>query len=352
MDKSTGAAAKAVLAAALFGISAPVSKILLQEIPETLLAGLLYLGAGAGMAAVRFFGKAGHKGDKEEKEAPLTKKDIPYTVAMVLLDVAAPVCMLVGLASSSAAGVSLLNNFEIVATCLLARFLFREPVGKRMWTAIALITAGSVCLSVDNWKELTFSPGSLFVLLACLCWGLENNCTRMLSLKNPMEIVVIKGFGSGAGALIIGLALGEKMGSPLFLIGAMVLGFVAYGLSIYFYISAQRELGAARTSAYYAAAPFIGVGLSLILFRDPLPHTFWMAAALMLAGTYLTAREDHRHIHVHERLAHEHRHTHHDGHHNHTHPGGDVEHTHYHVHEQMSHAHKHKPDMHHFHEHK
>jgi len=215
-------------------------------------------------------------------------------------------------------------------------------------------------LSFEDVSKLSFSPGSIFVLLACLCWGMENNCTRMLSLKNPLEIVIIKGFGSGFGALLLFLFIENGEGIPYltgflsvyYCIAAMVLGFVAYGLSIFFYISAQRYLGAARTSTYYAVAPFIGVALSLTFFSEHLPQRFWVAIILMLVGTYLTTVEKHTHMHKHQTMGHTHKHTHSDGHHNHVHEGdGELVHSHYHVHEAMEHTHKHKPDMHHRHVH-
>lgn len=348
MKTDKKAIVKAILAAALFGLSAPVSKILLTEIPATLMAAFLYLGAGVGMLAVQWIRKASRR---QRNEAGLVKKDLPYVIGMIVLDIAAPIALMGGLASTSAAGASLLNNFEIVATALIAWMVFKESVGKRMWAAILLITIASALLSVENWRDLTFSMGSLLVLLACVCWGLENNCTRMISLKNPLEIVIIKGFGSGLGSLMIAGILGERAGNLLYMGVTLLLGFVAYGLSIYFYICAQRDLGAARTSAYYAISPFIGVGLSLLLFQDPLPSSFWVAAVFMLAGAYLTTSEVHIHQHIHSKMEHEHRHNHQDGHHNHTHAGGDVEHVHYHIHDEQTHTHKHKPDMHHHHNH-
>ncbi|WP_324825570.1 DMT family transporter [Sinanaerobacter sp. ZZT-01] len=351
------AVGKAILAAALFGISAPFSKILLEEIPAALMAALLYLGAGIGMSFVQ---GAAYLYKKEPLEAKLVRKDLPYTVAMVLLDVLAPVFLMLGLSTTSAASVSLLNNFEIVATALIAGIFFREPLGKRMWGAIAVITAASMLLSFEDVSKLSFSLGSIFVLLACLCWGMENNCTRMLSLKNPLEIVIIKGFGSGFGALLLFLFIENREGIPYltgfssvyYCIAAMLLGFVAYGLSIFFYISAQRYLGAARTSAYYAVAPFIGVALSIAFFSEHLPQRFWVAVLLMIVGTYLTTVEKHTHIHKHQTMGHTHKHTHTDGHHNHVHEGdGELVHSHYHMHEAMEHTHKHKPDMHHRHAH-
>jgi drug/metabolite transporter (DMT)-like permease len=210
---------------------------------------------------------------------------------MVALDIAAPIFLMIGLKRTTAANASLLNNFEIVATSLIALFVFKEKIGKRLWIAIGLITLSSILLSVEDASSFQFSFGSLFVLAACICWGLENNCTRCLSKSDPLEIVVIKGFGSGIGSVIIGLVVGETL--PLFgdILKILLLGFVAYGLSIYFYVYAQRDLGAAKTSAYYAIAPFIGVALSFIIFREIPGVLFFIALAIMIAGTWMVNKE-------------------------------------------------------------
>ena len=272
----------AVLAAALYAINAPVSKLLLTEIPSTMMAGLLYLGAGIGMYILEKF-------NKHQKELPLTKKEVPYTVAMVVLDIAAPIFLMIGLTRCSAANASLLNNFEIVATSLIALFVFKEAVSKRLWLAILLVTASSILLSFEDMSSLQFSWGSLFVLLACVCWGFENNCTRMLSSKDPAQIVIIKGAGSGLGALILSVAVGERFFQIGYIVLALLLGFIAYGLSIYFYIYAQRDLGAAKTSTYYAVSPFIGAGLSLLMFHER-PSVLFVAALLIMAlGTYFAS---------------------------------------------------------------
>jgi len=188
--------------------------------------------------------------------------------------------------------------------------------------------------------------------MACVSWGFENNCTRMLSVKNPLQIVVIKGFGSGLGALIIALAYKQYSSNMKYIIFTLLLGFVAYGLSIYLYIRAQRELGAARTSAYYATAPFIGVLISWIIFHEDITGKFMIALVIMLIGAYLAASEVHNHLHEHATLTHEHKHSHQDGHHNHTHvPGSVGEHSHVHTHDGIVHNHVHTPDMHHNHNH-
>lgn len=339
----------ALLAAALYGISSPVSKLLLVKIPPALMAALLYLGAGLGMLAVNLI-KIRSK--KERIEAGMTKKELPYIFGMIVLDIAAPIFLMLGLKMTTAANVSLLNNFEIAATSLIALFIFKEAIGKRMWLAITLITLGSIILSVEDFNSFAFSKGSVFVIAACICWGFENNCTRKLSIKDPLQIVVVKGFGSGFGSLILAFAVKEYSNNVKYILFALLLGFVAYGLSIFFYISAQRELGAARTSAFYAAAPFIGVLISWLVFRSEISLSFLAALVIMLIGTYFAVFENHKHSHVHLEETHEHKHNHIDGHHNHTH---DIEitgeHSHLHTHEKLEHKHKHTPDLHHRHKH-
>lgn len=272
----------AVLAAALYALNAPFSKLLLRDIAPTMMAAFLYLGAGTGMAVMGML-------RKESKEKKLTGKDLPFAVGMVLLDIAAPVCLMTGLTMTTAANASLLNNFEIVTTTLIAAFIFREKVPGKLVLAIILITLSSMILSFEDASSLDFSLGSVFVLLACVCWGFENNCTRAMSAGDPLEIVVIKGFGSGFGSLAIALIIGESFPPLRTVVLALILGFIAYGLSIFFYVHAQRNLGAARTSAYYAIAPFIGVFLSLIIFREIPGYPFWIALMIMAAGTYLAS---------------------------------------------------------------
>lgn len=278
----------AVLAAAFYALNAPLSKWLLGTVPPTLMAALLYLGAGMGMALVRLGQRAL---GKVPREAPLTRRDLPYTVGMVVLDIAAPILLMVGLTRTTAANASLLNNFEIVATALIALLLFGEKISRRLWVAIGFVTLSAMVLSVEDRSSFSFSLGSVFVLLACSCWGLENNCTRSISHKDPLEIVVIKGFGSGGGALVLALLQGERLADLPAALGALALGFVAYGLSICFYIYAQRGLGAAKTSAYYALAPFLGAGLSLLLFRQVPRPAFLAALVLMALGAWLAATD-------------------------------------------------------------
>lgn len=278
----------ALLAALLYALSAPISKLLLGSLSPTLTAALLYLGAGMGMFVL---GLAARQTQHHQRERSLTKAELPYIAAMIVLDIAAPILLMSGLKRTTAANTSLLNNFEIVATTLIALTMFKEKISRRLWLGIILVTVASVLLSLEDTGSLHFSIGSLFVLLACVCWGLENNITRKLSDKNPLHIVVIKGLGSGAGLLLIALLLNEVYGNVWHVLAALLLGFVAYGLSIYFYVYAQRHLGAARTSTFYAAAPFFGVALSFILFKEPPTSLFLLALAIMFLGAYHTAMD-------------------------------------------------------------
>ena len=284
----TGGIFLAILAAALYAVNSPFSKLLLDYMPSTLMAGFLYIGAGVGMGVIALIRKTATINQNEEK---LTKSDLPYTVAMVVLDIAAPIFLLLGLSYTTAANASLLNNFEIVATSLIALMIFKERISPRLWFGIGFVTLSCALLSFEDITSLKFSYGSLFILLACLCWGIENNCTRKLSDKDPLQIVVVKGLCSGAGSVIIGLVLGERITVWWSVLAVLGVGFVAYGLSIFFYVYAQRNLGAARTSAYYAIAPFIGTLLSLIIFRDMPPYTYFAALALMIVGAWLCSSD-------------------------------------------------------------
>jgi len=278
----------AILAAGLYALSSPFSKLLLDYLPSTLMAGFLYLGAGIGMAAILLIKKAF---GKPETESRLTRQELPYTIAMVVLDIAAPICMLFGLTMTSAANASLLNNFEIVATAVIALMVFREAISPRLWLGILFITASCSLLSFEDVSSLQFNSGSLFVLLACICWGIENNCTRKLSSKDPLQIVIIKGIFSGTGSIIIGFISGEHILHLWTVPVVLLLGFVSYGLGVYYYVYAQRILGAARTSAYYAVAPFIGVFLSLMIFHEIPGPLFIAALILMIIGAWLSSQD-------------------------------------------------------------
>jgi len=278
----------AILAAALYALNSPFSKILLKFMPSTLMAGFLYVGAGLGMGVIAIIRKLGKS---EKTEARLTKNELPYTIAMIILDIAAPIFLLLGLKSTTAANASLLNNFEIVATAIIALVAFKEAISKRLWGGILFVTLSCALLSFEDITGLQFSYGSLFIILAAVCWGFENNCTRKISSKDPMQIVLLKGIFSGLGSIVIGLCIGERITAIWSIFAVLAVGFVAYGLSIFFYVYAQRLLGAARTSAYYAVAPFIGTLLSLIIFRQIPEITYFVALGFMIVGAWLCAKD-------------------------------------------------------------
>lgn len=338
MNKKTSATIFAVLAAALYAVNVPLSKQFLAHVDTTMMAAFLYLGAGIGLfiySTIR--ARLGNAAPKE----PLTKKELPYTVAMVVLDIAAPIFLMTGIARTNSANVSLLNNFEIVATSLIALLIFREVISRRLWLAIFLVTIASVILSFEGQGSFSFNEGSFFVLAACTCWGFENNCTKMISNKSSEEIVIIKGCFSGLGSLVIALFLGESIPAFRWIFPVMLLGFVAYGLSINFYIMAQKELGAAKTSAYYSIAPFLGVAFSMLLLGERPGLQFYAALALMAVSTFFMIKDtialQHTHMHTHTHT-HEHRHGDlvHTHEHTHTH-----EHIHVHDGDETVHAHRH-----------
>lgn len=291
-NKKPKAILYALLAAVFYALNVPMSKILLGHVGTTMLAALLYLGAGIGIGL-----GAGVAGGIKRFTAKntgierLTKKDFPFVVGMILLDIAAPIFLMLGLHYGTSSNASLLGNFEIVATTVIALFVFKEAVSKRLWGAIALITLSSILLSFEGADSLHFSYGSLFVLLATTCWGFENNCTRKISSKNTYEIVVLKGIFSGLGSMLIAFATGEHLPEIKYIGLALLLGFVAYGLSIFLYIRAQNVLGAAQTSAYYAVAPFVGASLSFLFLREPLTGIYLVALAVMIAGTALVVAD-------------------------------------------------------------
>lgn len=328
----------AILAAALYAINIPLSKLLLGQVSPTMMAAFLYLGAGLGLF---FYGLVTKD---REQSAPLTRAELPYTVGMILLDIAAPIFLMLGLRLTGSANASLLNNFEIVATSLIALLVFREKLSKHLTSAIVLVTIASIVLSFEGAGSFRFNTGSLLVLAAACCWGLENNCTRMLSSKSSVQITTIKGIGSGLGSLIIALAVGETLPGILWLLAVLGLGFVAYGLSINFYIKAQKDLGAAKTSAYYAISPFLGVIFGLFLPGEGLGLRFFIGLAIMILATALLVRDTISLQHTHDHI---HRHTHahsHDGV-THTHEHDHIHsHTHIHGQDESAHSHEH-PDL-------
>jgi len=339
----------AVLAAALYAINVPVSKLLLTQVEPTMMAAFLYLGAGVGLFLYGLMQKIAGKDQVQER---LTKKELPYTVAMVVLDIIAPILLMLGIERTNSANVSLLNNFEIVATSIVALLIFKEIISKRLWMAIGMVVVASVLLSFEGSGAFVFNEGSLFVLGACICWGFENNCTKMISNKSSVEIVVIKGCLSGLGSLIVALLIGEQIPAMKWICAVLVLGFVAYGLSIHFYIMAQKHLGAAKTSAYYSVAPFLGVAFSIILLGEQPAIRFYIACMIMVVATVIMVKDstalqhthEHEHVHTHEHrhgdIVHTHEHTHK---HTHTHIHEGEESAHTHLHEEIpEHMHGHE----------
>lgn len=288
MNKKITATAFAILAAALYAINIPFSKVLMEYVDSTMMAGLLYFGAGVGMFLyTTISGLAGKKVVKD----PLTKAELPYTIAMVVLDIAAPILLMHGLKITSSANATLLNNFEIVATSLIALIVFKEMISKKLWGAIVLVSLASIILTFEGAGSFSFNMGSLMVIGAATCWGFENNCTRMLSHKSSEQIVIIKGIFSGLGSLLAAFFVGEQIPQLVFIVTVMVLGFVSYGLSINFYIMAQAELGAAKTSAYYSIAPFLGVAFSLLLLGERPDVQFYIALIVLIVGTVLIVKD-------------------------------------------------------------
>ena len=279
----------AILAALFYGVGIPFAKILLNYISPYLIGSLLYFGAGLGMFLVILINKNLRK---KSIIKIYGKKDLKYIFLMILLDIVAPILLMLGLLRTTASTTSLLNNFEIVFTGIIAMIFFKEVIGKKMWISIALIVISGVLLSFEDFTGFHISFGAVLVLLASLSWGLENNCTRMLSHGNPLYVVILKGFGSGLGSLIIALALNEAMAIWYFILLALLLGFISFGMSLYFYISAQKTLGAARTSAYYATAPFAWAMFSFLFLKEPITLIFIIAFVIMAFGTFLAIREN------------------------------------------------------------
>jgi drug/metabolite transporter (DMT)-like permease len=339
----------ALAAAALFGASTPFAKLLLGEISPVVLAGLLYLGSGVGLAILSLArGQASRL-----REARLAPGDWRWLAGAIFSGgVVAPVLLLWGLAGGGAADTSLLLNFEGVMTTLVAGALFREAVGARVWLAALVMLAGGLVLAYDPKAPLAFSPQSLAVVGACFAWALDNNLTRKVAGADPVVTAMTKGLSAGSFNLALGLALGGTLPAPGTAVSAVALGFFAYGVSLVLFIYALRHLGAARTGAHFSTAPFIGAAIAVPLLGEPLTPGLIAATSLMAVATWLVLTELHEHEHQHQRLVHTHRHV-HDEHHQHAHKGdeGAEPHSHEHVHEPMRHTHPHLPDLHHRHEH-
>lgn len=342
----------AIVAAILFGISTPFSKVLLGDMDSIVLAACLYLGSGLGAAIFLVFSAQIHW---PSQEAKLNQGDMGWMLGSVLSGgVAAPIVLLFGLKITPASTASLLLNFEGIATTLIAALVFKEAVGKRIIAAMGLMTLASVLISWTGNQGWGVSLGMLGIIAACIFWGIDNNLTRNISAKNPLMIVMIKGLGAGIFSLILSLLLGRTLPDIGHFFLALALGFISYGMSIALFIRALRGLGTARTSTLFSAAPFIGALASLLFLHETPQGLFFAAALLMLLGAWLMLSENHSHRHFHLPESHEHRHSHPDPHHEHLHPDQPVftgEHSHWHEHSPLEHDHTHTPDTHHRHSH-
>ena len=329
---------------ALFGATPPLSKLLLDAVDPFMLAGLLYLGAGVGLALYRAFNR------DADREAHLVRQDVPWlALAIVLGGALAPVLLMFGLTLTTATNASLLPNLEGLATMAIAWLVYRENVDRRLLLGALVILAGAVVLSWQGQGSIDL--GALLVAGACLAWGLDNNFTRKISAADPVVIAMLKGLVAGAVNLSIALASGASLPTLQVIAAAGVLGLLGIGVSLVMFILALRHLGTARTGAYYSLAPFIGAILAITVLAEPLTVRLLVAAVLMGVGLWLHLSERHEHDHRHEALEHEHAHI-HDEHHRHDHDGPVSEpHSHLHRHEPMFHKHPHYPDLHHRHSH-
>ncbi|SDI36376.1 DMT family transporter [Propionivibrio dicarboxylicus] len=343
----------ALTAAALFGASTPLAKLLVGAMPPMLLAGLLYLGSGVGLALIhvgrRVFSDAG------TGPSPLLPREWPWLLGAVLFGgILGPVALMAGLVRTSGATASLLLNLEAVLTAAIAWLAFKENTDRRIVLGMAAIVAGGMILSLT---PADASPGAwsgpALIALACLCWAIDNNLTRHISAADPLFIAGTKGLIAGTANCAAALSLGATLPSTPATAMTMVIGLGGYGISLVLFVLALRGLGTARTGAYFSTAPFIGAALSLLLLGERSSAEFWLASALIGIGVYLHLIERHAHEHTHEALEHRHRHR-HDEHHQHEHADGDdgqEAHDHLHVHATITHTHPHTPDIHHRHRH-
>ena len=346
-DRRRGVAV-ALLAAVLFGSSAPFAKILLRDASPQLLAGLLYLGSGLGLSVVWIVRRG------RTQEASLVRGDVRWLAGGIAAGgVVAPLLLMYGLTRTPAASASLLLNLEGVLTALIAWFVFRENFDRRIALGILAIVGGGVVLSWEGRAELGGLLGPLAVAAACLGWAIDNNLTQKVSGGDPVQIAMLKGLVAGSVNTAIAFALGASLPAAPRVGGALVLGFFSYGVSLVLFVLALRSLGTARTGAYFSAAPFVGAVVSLVVFRQAPTAGIVLGAALMALGVWLHVSEHHAHTHAHEAMSHDHAHR-HDEHHRHAHgphdPPGEP-HSHPHRHEPLIHSHPHYPDLHHRHDH-
>jgi drug/metabolite transporter (DMT)-like permease len=341
----------AFASAALFGASTPAAKLLIGSVHPVILAGLLYCGAGIGIAVLRRLFPTIASG---APEVALSRAELPWLAGSIVAGgVAGPLLLMVGLAQTGAATASLLLALEGAATALLAWFIFHEPFNRRVAIGLACLVAGAMALAWTGTPSLDGLIGPLAIVGACLAWGLDNNLTRKVSLADPLQIVQLKGLIAGPFNLMLGLLTGASIPHLGPIAAAGFIGFLGYGVSLALFVMALRHLGAARTGAYFSTAPFIGSTVAIVFLGEPLTLPVAFAGALMGIGVWLHLTEQHAHTHDHEAMAHNHPHM-HDEHHQHTHgpddPPGEP-HTHAHRHAPMRHAHAHTPDLHHTHRH-
>jgi len=351
-DSAKEGVTAALVAAVLFGASTPLNKLLLGHVSPSLLAGLLYLGSGLGLAV--WIGLRGLLTGKNNREARLGRPDLPWLGLAVLSGgIVAPVLLMFGLTVTSASSASLLLNLEGVLTALLAWFVFKENFDRRIFAGMIAILGGGVLLSCQPQRELGISWGALAICGACFCWAIDNNLTRKVSSADPMQVAAIKGLIAGTVNVVLAIVTGTTIPKTSAILAAGVVGFLSYGMSLTFFVLALRHIGTARTGAYFSTAPFLGATLSLIVLHEqPLP-LFWVAGGLMAVGVWLHLTERHAHAHQHEAITHEHLHW-HDEHHQHLHQPNDPPgepHSHVHHHGEVTHTHPHYPDIHHRHPH-
>ncbi len=343
----------ALISAALFGVSTPAAKLLLGAIDPTILAGLLYCSAGIGVGLLRRLARISLP-NHVAAEASLQRHDMPWLAgAIVAGGIAGPMLLMSGLSRTDASAASLLLTLEGVATALLAWFVFRENFDRRIAVGMAFLVGGALVLSWSGTPSLSNLIGPILIVGACIAWGLDNNLTRKVSLADPLQIVEIKGLVAGPVNLLLGLSIGNSLPNIGPMLGAGLVGFIGYGISLALFVRALRYLGTARTGAYFSTAPFLGAIAAMLFLSEPVTIQLTAAGALMAMGVWLHVTEDHEHEHVHEPMAHAHLHV-HDEHHQHVHgpddPPGEP-HTHWHRHERLTHRHPHVPDMHHTHSH-
>lgn len=339
----------ALSSAILFGATAPVSKLLLGSMDAQLLAGLLYLGAGLGLTVVHLVRHVFHV---PAPELSLRRKDIPWLAAIIVFGgVLGPLLLMLGLDLTNAATGSLLLNLETLSTLIIAWAIFRENVDGRLVLGAFAILLGAIVLSWDG-RSLSYDVGAALIAAACIAWGVDNNLTRKLSSADPVQIAMAKGLVAGVTNVGIALIRGAIFPDTSVASTVCVVGFLGVGVSLVLFVLALRHLGAARTGAYFALAPFIGSLVAIMLLHEPLTLQIALAGLLMAAGLWLHLAERHEHLHVHEDIEHEHAHR-HDQHHIHAHEELVSEpHSHRHTHNKMEHAHTHYPDLHHHHSHK